>query len=204
MVSIVGSNVDGEKFKLDTTTIRETKIITPTHYILIASDKEDGKWKFNRCYFGRTKIDASKYYEFPVSSSERIFENVITDFNWKIDGKEFIQSGFITRPDGKTIILDRFVFRRSELAPVTDQKFAGTWQAEHDGVKNFIVFNATHWMFIERQPQNFSKALGGVYKVNGNLAELTVLYGSEDVKSIAAEMKGQEISFNSQTYSKIK
>jgi hypothetical protein len=203
MVSIEGVNVDGEKFKLDSTTIRETKIITPTHYILIARDNEDGNWKFNRSYSGKTKIDGSKYYEIPVVSSQRIFENVTTDFNWKIDGNEFIQSGFITRPDGKTIILDKFVFRRSEVPPVLDQKFVGTWLAEHNGVKSILIITPTHWMFITQQDQKFSKALGGVYNVGGNLAKLTVLYGSENEKSISAEIKGQKINFNNLSYSKI-
>jgi hypothetical protein len=203
MVSIEGVNVDGEKFKLDTTTIRETKIITPTHYILIARDNENGNWKFNRCYSGQTKVDGSKYYEIPLLSSQPIFENVTTDFDWKIDGNNFIQSGSVTRPDGKTIILDKFVFRRSEIPPVSDQKFVGSWQAENTGVKSLLIITPTHWMFIEKQDEKFSKALGGVYNVKGKNAEFTVLYGSENEKRTSAEMKGQKINFNNVTYSKI-
>ena len=37
----------------------------------------------------------------------------------------------------------------------------------------------------------------------GNLAELTVLYGSENEKRISAEMKGQKINFDNLSYSKI-
>jgi hypothetical protein len=202
MVSIAGVNVDGEKFKLDTTAIRETKIITPTHYILIARDNENGNWKFNRSYAGKTKIDGSKYYEIPLASSEPIYEKVTTDFGWKINGNEFIQSGFITRPDGKTIILDNFVFRRSTVPPVSDQKFVGSWQAEHSGVKSMLIVTPTHWMSIEQQNEKFSKALGGTYNVKGNVAELTVLYGSGNEKSISAEMNGQKINLNNLSYSK--
>ena len=203
MVSIAGVNVDGEKFNLDTTTIRETKIITPTHYILIAMDRDNGNWKFNRSYVGTTKFDGSKYYEIPVVSSNPIFENVKTDFDWKMVGNEFIQSGTITRPDGKKIILDKFVFQRSKIPPVADQKFVGSWEAERTGVKSILIVNTTHWMFIEQQNQKFSKAAGGVYKIKGNLAELTVLYGSENEKHISAEIKGQKINFNNLSYSRI-
>jgi hypothetical protein len=204
MVSIAGVNVDGEKFNIDTTTTRETKIITPTHYILIASDAENGTWKFNRCYMGKTKISGTKYYEIPVISSNQIYDNVTTDFDWKIDGNKFIQSGSITRPDGKTILLDKFVFKRSEIPTVSDQKFVGSWQAEQPGVKSILIITTTHWMFIEHQNQKFSKALGGVYNVKGNRAELTVLYGSENEKGgISAEMKGQKINFNNLSYAKI-
>jgi hypothetical protein len=203
MVSIAGVNVDGEKFSLDTTTIRETKIITPTHYILIARDGENGTWKFNRCYAGKTKIDGSKYYEIPVLSSNPIFDKVTTDFDWKIDGNEFIQSGSITRPDGKKIILDKFVFRRSKIPPVSDQKFVGTWEADDAGVKSILIITTTHWMSLEQQNHKFSKAFGGVYAVRGNLAELTVLYGSENEKPVSAEIKGRKISFGKLSYSKV-
>lgn len=203
MVSIEGVNADGEKFKLDSTTISEAKIITPTHYILIAMDKEDGKWTFNRSYFGSVKIDGGKYFEVPMMSSESIYENVKTDFDWQITGNKFIQSGFITRPDGKTIILDKFLFRRSEIPPLSNQKFVGTWQAEHAGVKSFFILTPTHWMVIEKQNQKFSKALGGVYNVKGNLAELSVLYGTENDKSMTVELKGQHITFNNLSYSKL-
>jgi len=203
MVSIAGVNVDGEKFQLDTTSIRETKIITPSHYILIARDNENGNWKFNRCYAGKIKIDGSKYYEIPAMSSNPIFENVTTDFDWQVDGSKFIQSGSIKRPDGKKIILDKFVFRRSEIPPAADQKFVGSWQAEHMGVTSLLIITPTHWMLIEQQNKKFAKALGGVYSVKDNLAVLAVLYGSENKERISAEMKGQTINFGNLSYSRI-
>ena len=123
MVSISGVNADGATFNLDTTTIRETKIITPTHYILIARDNENGDWKFNRCYAVTTKVDGGRYYEFPLISSEQIFQNVKTDFTWKVNENKFIQSGTIIRPDGKKIILDEFIFKRSEVRAVSDVIF---------------------------------------------------------------------------------
>jgi hypothetical protein len=204
MVSISGVNVDGEKFNLDSATTRETKIITPTHYMLIAMSKQDGEWKFNRSYFGSIKIEGGKYYEFPIMSSEQIYENLKTDFDWKIDGDAFIQSGVITRPDGKKIILDRFLFGRSKTPEVSGQNFAGTWQADQGGVKSYLVVTATHWMVIEKRDQKFSKALGGAYNVKGNRAELGVLYGTKDTKSISAELKGQQIVINDRTYSRLR
>jgi hypothetical protein len=203
MVSIAGVNVDGERFNRDTTTIREIKIITPTHYILIAQDGENGVWKFNRCYAGKTKIEGSKYYEIPLLSSNQIYDNVTTDFEWKIDGNEFIQSGSITRPDGKKIILDKFVFRRSKIPPVADKKFVGTWQVEQTGVKSILIVTATHWMCIEQRNQKFSRALGGVYNVKGNHAELTVIYGSENEKRMSADIKGHKINFGNLSYAKV-
>ncbi|HEY9490134.1 MAG TPA: hypothetical protein VIQ51_17480, partial [Chryseosolibacter sp.] len=38
MISVKGLDADGAPFFMDTTLARETKIITPTHYMLIAWD----------------------------------------------------------------------------------------------------------------------------------------------------------------------
>jgi len=204
MVSISGVNAEGAKFNLDTSAIHETKIITPTHYILIAMDKQDGTWTFNRCYFGSIRISGEKYYEIPIMSSETIYENVKTDFSWKVNGKEFIQSGVITRPDGKTIVLDRFQFTRSEVPEMANDPFIGTWQAEHEGVSSFFVATSTHWMVIEKKDKKFTKALGGVYNIKGKVAELNALYGTENATSLSAELHGQQITFNHHTYSRVK
>ena len=61
LVSIKGINAAGERFSADTSTIREVKIITPTHYMLIADDVENDSLVFNRCYFGTIRIDGDKY-----------------------------------------------------------------------------------------------------------------------------------------------
>lgn len=203
MTSITGVSADDQKFQLDSTTIRETKIITPTHYILIATDKEDGTWKFNRCYFGSVKFKGDKYYEIPIMSSEQIYENVKTDFHWKIDGNHFIQSGSIIRPDGKKIKLERFLFRRSEVSAVADKKFTGTWKTEQDGMKSYLVITPTHWMIIEKREQKFSKAMGGTYKLAGDAAELDMLYGTEASKRVKAELKGGQVVVEGVGYSKV-
>src|SRR5688572_33298277 len=69
MVSIKGIDANGEKFSSDTSAIREIKIITPTHYMLIAQDVEGDSLVFNRCYAGTIKIDGDRYNEMPMLSS---------------------------------------------------------------------------------------------------------------------------------------
>lgn len=136
-------------------------------------------------------------------SSEQIYENVKTDFNWKIDGNDFIQSGSIKRPDGKTIKLERFLFRRSDVPAAVDKKFTGTWRAEQAGAKSYLVITPTHWMLIEKREQKFSKALGGTYGVTGTAAELDVLYGTETGKRVKAELKGEQVLVDGVGYSKV-
>ena len=48
MISVKGIDADGNRFFLDTTSVKETKIITPTHYMLIAWDVESDSLIFNR------------------------------------------------------------------------------------------------------------------------------------------------------------
>ena len=113
MVSIKGINADGQEFSIDTTTVRETKIITPTHYILIAMDVRGDSLVFNRSYAGTIRLDGNKYNEMPLQASVQIFDNVKTDFTWKVEGDIFTQSGTFTRPDGKKIVLHAMVFKRA-------------------------------------------------------------------------------------------
>ena len=181
MVSISGINVDGEKFYLDSTTVKETKIITSSHYILIAMDKVGDGWVFNRCYAGTVRMKGQKYYEMPVISSLRIFENVKTDFSWKMDGDRFIQSGTITRPDGKQIILHEFVFARSRQPSAgVAAAIKGTWKLEQpDTHTGLFIANATHWMMITRTQDKLSRASGGPIVEHQSKPHALVAYSSE-------------------------
>lgn len=104
MISVKGISADGEPFFFDTTSVRETKIITPTHYMLIAWDVDEDSLMFNRTMAGQVSLDGNKYIEVPTQASVQIFENVQVDFFWKLEGNLFTQSGTIIRPDGKADI----------------------------------------------------------------------------------------------------
>ncbi len=184
MISIKGINASGEKFSTDTTTIREVKIITPTHYILIAHDVEGDSLVFNRSYAGVVELNGDKYTEKPMLASVPIFSNVKTDFSWKVIGDKFIQSGTLTRPDGKKIVLDELVFRRVK----TSQSFPsnptnGTWKLlssnyttadgkshsdTDESVNCLNIITPTHWMYISSRDSKFEHVMGGVYTMNGD------------------------------------
>ena len=125
MVTIKGIDANGEKFSSDTSAIREIKIITPTHYMLIAQDVAGDSLVFNRCYAGAVKIDGDSYNEIPMLSSAPIFDNVKTDFKWKVVGDRFIQSGTLIRPDGKKVVLDELVFQRVKTATIPTRTIPG-------------------------------------------------------------------------------
>lgn len=194
MVSIKGTDALGKKFSNDTSAIREVKVITPTHYILIAFDVEGDSLVFNRTYFGKIKIDKGRYVEQPLASSLPIFENVKTDFKWKVDGNTFVQSGSITRPDGKKITLGELTFRKvTRDLSYSDSPINGTWKlissnyTRADGtshsdtnehVTGYHVFTPTHWMYISMRDKKFEHVMGGGYTINNNQYNLHLDYSS--------------------------
>lgn len=194
MVSVKGISADGEKFFRDTTSIREVKVITPTHYILIAHDVENDSLIFNRSYAGTVRLEGNKYMETPQISSLPIFDNVKSNFTWKLEGDRFIQSGTFTRPDGKTVILEELVFRRVKVEPSYEKYPAiGTWRqlssryTTIDGVDEshtnetatrFHIITPTHWMRISHRDGKFENAMGGTYTLKNDKTYPLVLYGS--------------------------
>jgi hypothetical protein len=208
MISISGVNADGEKFYLDTTTVRETKIITPTHYMLIATDRENGKWTFNRCYAGTVKMEGPKYYETPLLSSLRIFDNVSSDFHWKIEGDRFTQSGSITRPDGKKVIIHEFIFQKAKNSGAQNRQHeTGTWQLAptHRGQKGLLVITPTHWMAIFKNGDKFNKAMGGTITDSGkDLQAITDLTSeASSKKTVLIKMEGKKVQLDSVTFDKV-
>jgi hypothetical protein len=184
MVSIKGIDAAGEKFFNDTSTVREIKIITPTHYVLIAQDVENDSLIFNRCYAGTIELNGNKYIEQPMLSSAALFDNVKTDYTWKVQGDRFIQSGTFTRPDGKKVTLDELVFRKvkSEQA-YHNNPTNGAWKLltssyiNVDGSKEsytnetvncLTVITPTHWMYVSSRNKKFESAMGGPYTMKGN------------------------------------
>lgn len=180
MISIKGINADGEKFLFDTSTVREIKVITPSHYMLIAFDVEDDSLVFNRSYFGELKLVGNQYIELPIASSVQIFDNVKSNFLWKIANDQFVQSGTFTRPDGKTIILDEMVFRRIKtVKSYDDNPTLGTWEQLSssftlpDGQKGshtsetkrrYQIITPTHCTLFATSEGKFEHAMIGRYR----------------------------------------
>jgi hypothetical protein len=194
MVSIKGIGAGGEKFSIDTSTVREVKIITPTHYMLIAHDVQGDSLVFNRSYAGTIKLDGNKYIEYPTQASVQIFDNVKTDFTWKIEGDKFIQAGTLIRPDGKKVVLEEMVFKRVKTPNAYPQNPAiGAWSqlssayTNFDGSKDshtnatttrFHIITPTHWMRISHRDKKFEHVMGGTYTMKDGKTYPTLLYQS--------------------------
>ncbi|HEX6224762.1 MAG TPA: hypothetical protein VFZ52_10140 [Chryseolinea sp.] len=202
MVTIKGIDANGQKFSSDTSAIREIKVITPTHYMLIAQDVEGDSLVFNRCYAGAVKFEGENYHETPLVSSVPIFDDVKTDFKWKVVGDRFIQSGTIIRPDGKKVVLDELVFRRVKTrSSYANNPANGTWKllttkytttdgASHsetnETVVGFQFITPTHWMYVSSKNKKFEHAMGGAYSMKGDK-----VYPNLDVASFPKSLWGK-------------
>jgi hypothetical protein len=202
MVSIKGIDANGEKFSTDTSAVREIKIITPTHYMLIAEDVEGDSLVFNRCYAGAIKIDGDSYNEMPMVSSAPIFDNLKTDFKWKVVGDRFIQSGTLIRPDGKKVVLDELVFQRVKTAQsYPTNPMNGTWKlltskytetngTNHSETSETVMclqfITPSHWMYVSSKNKKFEHAMGGIYTMKGGK-----YYLSLNVASFPKKMWGK-------------
>lgn len=202
MLSIQYINAEGKKLSVDTTSVREVKIITPTHYMLIAHDVQGDSLVFNRSYAGTIKLDGDRYIEYPTQASVQIFDNVKTDFTWKIEGDKFTQAGTIIRPDGKKIVLEAMVFRRVK-APNSFPKnpAIGTWSqlsssyTNFDGTREshtnatttrFHIITPTHWMRISHRNQKFEHVMGGTYEIKNGKTYPKLIYTSGVIANLVS------------------
>jgi hypothetical protein len=113
MVSAKGIDPKGQKVSFDAKTYRETKIITPTHYMLMTHQVKGDSLVFDHCVGGTIRISGNKFMETPTMASRPEDLQYKTDFTWKVAGDKMIQKGQITLPDGKTWILEELIFKRS-------------------------------------------------------------------------------------------
>jgi len=190
MVSGRGISAEGKKFSFDTTSRREVKVITPTHYMLIAQDVNGDSLVFNRSYAGEVKLDGNQYLETPLLASLPIFKDVKTDFTWKVEGDIFTQSGSITRPDGKKVILEALEFRRVKSGvKAANNLSVGTWSQQRQmqagdqkkpSTARLQLITPTHWMQISTIDGKFEFAAGGTYALHGNVMTMTTDYASVD------------------------
>lgn len=211
MISVKGIDAEGEPFFLDTTAVRETKIITPTHYMLIAWDVDGDSLLFNRTMGGEVRLEGEKYIEIPMQASVQIFENIKVDFTWKLDGDIFTQSGTIVRPDGKLIVLEALKFRRvGDTKPNTKNPGIGTWKqvsghytnaggqqtsAFNEAQKRFLVVTPTHFMRMDHNDKEFNGVTFGTYDMKGD-SIITVPYFSTYTSDTAGSKYMQKVEGN--------
>ena len=217
MVSIKGTDIDGKPFDLNNTNMRETKIITPTHYMLIQHTVKGDSVIFSAAHAGTVKFEGNKYIETPTVTSLTTNGTPKTDFTWKVKGDQFIQAGTITMPDGRKIMLDELVFKKVKNASVNPKNpIVGTWNQlssefiNYDGtigshtpptVTRFWLMTPTHYMLIGHRDNKFEYAYGGSYLVqkdkivpNVTVASFNITKGTK--YNLSYRMNGNKLYTN--------
>lgn len=218
MISVKGVDADGEPFYFDTSAVRETKIITPTHYILIAWDVGEDSLIFNRTMAGQVRLEGEKYIEIPTQASVQIFENVQVDFTWKLAGDIFTQSGTIVRPDGKRILLEALIFERVTNVKPQKNPAIGTWNqlsanyTTADGKSNstfndsdtrLLIVTPTHWMRMDHKNKKFDGVLYGTYTLDDGDTIITKVdfssypFNKGEHSKFTQKVKGNQIHIKS-------
>jgi hypothetical protein len=186
LISMKGIDRDGKNFSVNNSSVKEIKIITPTHYIEMEHVVKGDSVIFKHCQTGTARVEGSKLIEtsFPGLSSLG-YDGVKTDLSWRIVGDKCIQSGTIEFPDGAKTIIESMVFQRVKAAPASIQNnpLVGTWSQLSsefilpDGTKGsytntthsrLYILTPTHWVTIDHDGKNFENSVGGTYQLKGN------------------------------------
>ena len=183
LVSIKATDTAGVKSSLDQSSVREMKIITPTHYMFISHKVVGDSLVFDRAIAGTIKVTGAKFVETPLHASDKSDMKIKTDFAWKVQGDKFIQTGTITLPNGKKIQLDELVFQRvTSPNAYTKNPSLGTWEQLSSGFTfengqkdyhtkssaiRFQILTPTHFVRFNSRSGEFEHAFGGTYTIEG-------------------------------------
>lgn len=215
LLSTRGTDAEGAPFTIDTTSVREIKLITPTHYMLMAHDVVGDSLIFNRTYAGKVDIKGDQYIETPLMSSLQIVDGVKTMFTWRLEGDRFIQSGSVARPDGRTVKVE-LVFRKIKSPSWPQNPALGTWRilsstlTTPEGkthvekvpeVEVMEIITPTHWMGISYRNNKFENALGGTYSLQQNRMLQLTLYAARPMHTdshvvLELDRKGGRVNVN--------
>ena len=190
MVSIKGTDTNGEEFFANTSTLREIKVITPTHYMLIAQGVKGDSLIFHRSLAGTVSFEGDKYAETQTVGSWDDFKTATYTFDWKVNRDKFVQSGTITLDDGKTITLDELLFQRvMSKNSYPGNPSIGTWEqlssnyTTPDGkneshtnatATRFEIVTPTHIMRLSHRDNKFESATASTYRMEKNRMYVTL------------------------------
>ncbi len=189
MVSIKGTDADGKPINWNTKTLRITKIITPTHYMLIQHIVRNDSVIFSLAHAGPIQFEDNKYSHTSTLGSAASTIGSKYDYTWNVKGNQLIQAGTIKGADGKKSVIDELVYKRVS-GPSTNSKnpIVGTWNqlssefTLFDGTKGshtspavtrFDIFTPTHWARIAHRDSKFESAFIGSYIFQNDKIKLT-------------------------------
>jgi hypothetical protein len=207
VVSIKATDSDGKKMSLDGSQFKETKIITPTHYVLITHMKQGETMVFDKAMAGTVRVEGNMYIETPEYVSDPVLALEKTNFTYKLEGDKFIQSGTFTTADGKTGTIEELVFQKVKTGKANpNSPFIGSWKlisaANQTDASGFEVDTPTHWLGVYFKGKTFDAARGGTFIIQpGNKAKYTTEFYSNpdekgDVADVSYQFNGDKVTYS--------
>lgn len=115
LISVRGTEPDGRKFTFDRTMIRETKIITTTHYMMITQDAKSDSLIINQCSAGDVKITENRYEERPTTSTLKLTKSAKAMFTWTVSHDILTMMGDVILGNGQRVHVDEVKYSRIGL-----------------------------------------------------------------------------------------
>ncbi|MDO1448371.1 hypothetical protein Q0590_18995 [Rhodocytophaga aerolata] len=217
LLSAKYTSSSGETDYFTNAKVKETKIITPTHFMWMIqlTDSLDNSNKVlptASSAGGGTymMMGNDKYIEALEYASWEDYAKDKTNFTLNIDGDIMVQTGTISYPNGSKLTLEE-TWRRENFPP-NNGKHVGTWhmmtqkvtnpkgkttKTDMSKLKQVKIITPTHWMFISENIDNgkkkFRSALGGSYTLNGT-RYVEAIENAEDVQTdYSLRIKGNKL-----------
>jgi hypothetical protein len=108
MISQKVTDPKGKTTKTDMETIKQVKILSPTHWMFISENIKDGKKSFKGANGGSYSLNGTRYVELLENA-----EDVQTDYTLEVKGNKMFMVGSLTTPEGEKIVYDEVYLRET-------------------------------------------------------------------------------------------
>ncbi len=174
-------------------TIKSVKIVTPTHWMVYAESLNQNETEFMWSHGGTYTLSGNKYVENIETASWEGYDDVKTEFTYKIDGNTWYHKGTLTQADGTKVPLEEVWKKVSSNTSYNKNPSIGVWDqlkssyTQPDGTKDshtnatatrFQIITPTHWMRISHREGEFESFMGGTYKLDGDTIYPDLEYSS--------------------------
>jgi hypothetical protein len=108
MISQKVTNPKGKTTKTDMDTLKQVKVISPTHWMFVSETIHNGKKKFRGAAGGTYSLKGTKYVEELENA-----EDIQTDYVLEVKGNKLMMQGSLTTPQGEKFIYDEVYLRET-------------------------------------------------------------------------------------------
>ena len=171
MISQSGTNLDGSPIKTDVSSIKQYKMISPTHWMNVVKDIASSTLRHG-ANFGEYTLTGNKYVE--------KFAGANTDYKVKVEGDKFYLEGSLIVNDGRKAYFNE-VYQKVPGIVNADKAAIGTWDlisvycmegdkkiiGEPD-LKQIEIISPTHFMRIDIKGEKLNNIMLGSYTSTNN------------------------------------